>query len=134
MVVVHDHDHPRGFWKIARVEKTLPGKDGHFRGAVLKLPPKNGHTTTLQRPLQRLFPLEINHPCDSELLPQPDDHCCRTDGHIEDFEQDEPPVHTDDLQTFPKRANRSSALRARDKFKMWASDILEDTDDDNDDR
>ena len=29
MVVVHDHDHPRGFWKIARVEKTLPGKDGH---------------------------------------------------------------------------------------------------------
>ena len=130
---MHDQDHPRGFWKIARVERTLAGKDGHVRGAVLRLPSKNGRPTTLQRPLQLLYPLEINHTCDSESSPQPDEQHSQTDGNIEDCEQDEPPARPDDdAQTPPRQATRrSSALRAQDKFKVWASDLLENADDDN---
>ena len=36
------------------------GKDGRVRGAVLKHPAKDGQTTLLHRPLQLLYPLEIN--------------------------------------------------------------------------
>ena len=36
------------------------GKDGRVRGAVLKLPAKDGRTTLLRCPLQLMYPLEIN--------------------------------------------------------------------------
>jgi hypothetical protein len=59
---------------VARVEKLITGRDELVRGAVLKLPPKNGQQTTLQRPLQLIYPLEItqceSHPqreCDATL-------------------------------------------------------------------
>ena len=29
IILVHEQDQPRGFWKIARVEKMIIGKDGH---------------------------------------------------------------------------------------------------------
>ena len=60
MVLVHDPDHPRGFWKLAKVESLITGKDGVVRGAVLKVGSKSGPPTTLQRLLQLLYPLEIS--------------------------------------------------------------------------
>ena len=49
VILVHDQDHPRGFWKMARVRKHITGRDGQTRGAVLKLPinqrQKTYHTT-----------------------------------------------------------------------------------------
>ena len=60
MVLVHDEHQPRGFWKLAQVKETIVGKDGRIRGAVLKLPAKDGRTTLLRRLLQLLYPLEIN--------------------------------------------------------------------------
>ena len=59
VVVIHDEGCPRGFWKLAVIEKLIVGKDGHTRGAVLRLPSKDGQRTTLQRPLQRIYPLEV---------------------------------------------------------------------------
>ena len=29
IVMVHDQDHPRGFWMLAKVEKLLTGEDKH---------------------------------------------------------------------------------------------------------
>ena len=57
IVVVHD-DLPRGFWKLGCVEKLLPGRDGTVRGATVCVT-TNGKCTTLDRPLQRLYPMEI---------------------------------------------------------------------------
>ena len=37
----------------------ITGRDGKTRGAVVKVPAKNGGTTTLRCPLQLLYPLEI---------------------------------------------------------------------------
>ena len=51
----HDQDQPLSFWKLANVEQTITGE------AVLRLSAKNGRTTILQRPLQLLYPLEINN-------------------------------------------------------------------------
>ena len=52
MVVVHDSDIPRGFWKIGRMTKLITGKDNQVRGAVLRVAARGEQTTTLQRPLQ----------------------------------------------------------------------------------
>ncbi len=61
-VVLIQDDHPRGFWKLGRVEETIFGRDGQVRGAVLRVPSKSGRCTILRRPLQRLYPLEVG--CD----------------------------------------------------------------------
>ena len=58
VVLMHD-DSPRGFWNLAKVEKLITGRDGHVRGAVIRVPTNNGQTTLLQRPLQLLYPLEM---------------------------------------------------------------------------
>lgn len=58
-VLLIQDDHPRGFWKLGQVEDMIVGRDGQVRGAVLRVPSRSGHCTTLRRPLQRLYPLEI---------------------------------------------------------------------------
>jgi len=37
VVVVHDGDHPRGFWKLALVERLISGRDGHIEGSHAKI-------------------------------------------------------------------------------------------------
>ena len=60
IVVVHDEDNSRGFWKFAKVEKLLTGRDGLVREAILRVSSRNGRATILQRPLQLLYPLEVS--------------------------------------------------------------------------
>lgn len=48
IVVVHDSDTPRGFWKVARITKLITGKDGHCRGAELRVATRGEQATTLQ--------------------------------------------------------------------------------------
>ena len=43
------------------MEQLIQGSDDHVRGAVVRVSSKTG-STTLRRPLQRLYPLEIKHP------------------------------------------------------------------------
>ena len=59
IVLVHDEHHPRGFWKLAKVEKLIEGSDGHARGAVIRTPSKGTKTTILRCPLKFLYPLEL---------------------------------------------------------------------------
>ena len=47
MVVVHDSDMPKGFWKIGRVMKLITGKDDQVRGAVLRVAARGEQATTL---------------------------------------------------------------------------------------
>ena len=60
MVVVHSDNQPRGFWKLARVERTITGRDGKIRGAAVRIANSQGQPTILHRPIQCLYPLEIN--------------------------------------------------------------------------
>ena len=66
VVLVHDEGHPRGFWKLARIKSLVIGKDGRARGAVLRVASTGNQESLLQRPLQRLYPLEIRNPPPSE--------------------------------------------------------------------
>lgn len=59
IVLLYDDALPRSFWKLARVLELITGRDGKTRGAVVEVPAKNSGTTTLRRPLQLLYPLEV---------------------------------------------------------------------------
>lgn len=54
VVLVGDDNRKRIDWPLARVIRTIPGRDDVIRVCVLKT--KNGELT---RPIQRLYPLEV---------------------------------------------------------------------------
>ena len=62
LVMLHEEGLPRGFWRLAKIEDLIIGRDGRARGAKLKVSSRDGTVTTLQRPLSLLFPLEISCP------------------------------------------------------------------------
>ena len=49
----------RGFWKLACVKSLIDGNDGHTRGAILIVTSTGEKRIVLKRPLQRLYPLEV---------------------------------------------------------------------------
>lgn len=123
IVLVHD-DKPRGFWRLARIKNVITGKDGQIRGAILRVSSEKGHSTTLQRPLQRLYPLEIDcyvkepegeNPCESESpgaeTVEPVD---ATDGN------------GDGDSTTAERPKKKAAVQARDKIMAWTTHDSED--------
>ena len=55
---MYSDDQPRIFWKLGRIEKVLQGADGQRRAANVRVS-KNGHTSTLNHPIQHLYPLEV---------------------------------------------------------------------------
>ena len=125
IVVVHDQDHPRGFWKLAKVEKLLTGKDDHVRGATLRLPSKKGHMTTLQRPLQLLYPLELKS---KESSPPHKEGHPQDEEHTEACEQNRSVNGSNVGDT--QRPKRFSAKRAQDRFKVWSSELSDSGDGD----
>lgn len=48
------------FWKSAKVEKLLPGKDGNTRAAIIKVSSADRIPRLLKRSVKHLFPLEVN--------------------------------------------------------------------------
>ena len=72
VVLVHDDNSPRGFWKIALVRSLIVGRAGRVRGAVLKVGSADSRESLLQRPLQRLYPLEIGSAPNNSEVSNPD--------------------------------------------------------------
>ncbi|CAB4006889.1 E3 ubiquitin- ligase DZIP3, partial [Paramuricea clavata] len=61
IVLVHDENHPRSFWRIGRIKELVNSTaDGKSRGAVVQVMSKKGKVTTLRCPLQLLYLMEIN--------------------------------------------------------------------------
>ena len=70
IVLVHDEAYPRTHWKLGRVERLIKGHDEQIRAAVVRVASRSG-TTTLRRPVQLLYPLEINHADHEEAESEP---------------------------------------------------------------
>ena len=56
MVIVHEESLPRSFWKLGQIKSLIVGKDGRTRGATVRVAGKNQRFTSLNRPLQLLYP------------------------------------------------------------------------------
>ena len=64
-VIVRTDDKNRGKWPLAIVQQLFPGPDGHIRAVQLRT--KNG---ILERPVQHLYPLELQCDCNDEVIPE----------------------------------------------------------------
>ena len=49
-----------------KVHQLIKGHDGLVRGAIVRVPTKEGKTTLLRRPLRCLYPLECNSGVDEK--------------------------------------------------------------------
>ena len=108
---MEDDDKPRALWKLARVTDLITGRDGHTRGAILRVP-SGGHGV-LQRPLQRLYPLEVTtrqensvKTTDNVRAPQRAISKNATTGH--------------ESEPTPPRPRRTAAVKARDRIAACA--------------
>ena len=62
-MIIHEENRPKGLWKLGRVEELLKRNDDHVRGAVVRVvASKETSFTVLQRPVQRLYPVEFRVP------------------------------------------------------------------------
>ena len=59
VVTVHQDKVPRGFWRLGKFEHLIESKDGKVRGATLKVGSPGGKMSLINRPLSKLFPVEI---------------------------------------------------------------------------
>ena len=60
VVVVHVEGQPRGHWKLGVIERVMVGADGVVRAALVGVTTK-GRSSTLCRPIQHLYPIEVRH-------------------------------------------------------------------------
>ncbi len=109
IVVVYSEDQPRNRWLLGRVVRAIAGRDSQIRAATVRVC-RNGRITTLDRPIQHLYPLEV---------------AVRTDTEPE--RQDETVVDTTDHETASRRETisssrprRSAAAEARDRILAQA--------------
>ena len=59
IVTVYDEDHPRGLWRLGRIEEVIPSADGNIRGVLVKVVSKGGQVQFIRRPVQHIYPLEV---------------------------------------------------------------------------
>ena len=108
VVVLHNEDKHRGFWKLGLVEKLLTGLDGKPRGAVVRVHQRGNSTTLLRRPVQRLYPIEVGPPNSSN-----------SDSQVESSvgEVPQPQLETDlTPATGLRRSHRSKVQETRDRM------------------
>lgn len=113
IVVVHDEERPRGFWRLARVQDLITGADGLVRGATIRVKSKNRRSSTLRRPIQLLYPLEIRSEDESVAS---DDHGGPAVNHAaEDFQQ---PIQ-------PRRnPRRAAAVESERRRRAWIEELV----------
>ena len=124
-MLLEDQDKPHGFWRLARVEKLLTGKDDQVRGAEIHVSTPTRQPSKLRRPVQARYPLEVSHPVQDEFT----ERSC-------EFQGDGTKVATTptaDITTTPKleqsrpRSTCGADTRANQKFKRWAAELTEDS-------
>ena len=60
IVIVHDESLPCAFWKLGQVQEIHSGPDGMPRSALVRVATRDRQHTMLKRPLQLLYPLEVD--------------------------------------------------------------------------
>ena len=63
---IQEENTKRNSWKLGIVEKLISGKDGQVRGAQVRKATTRGKPEILNRPVQKLFPLETERKLDVE--------------------------------------------------------------------
>ena len=59
IVILKNDSTSRNFWKLAKIEELLPGRDGTIRSAVVKVANDTRKPVLLKRVVQQLIPIEV---------------------------------------------------------------------------
>ena len=63
IVTLAEDNCSRGAWRLGKVEHLIRSKDGEVRGATVKVVTPKGKTTLINRPVSKLYPLEVSDNC-----------------------------------------------------------------------
>ena len=135
-VVIYDEDHPRGLWRLGRIQELIRSTDGAVRAARVVVVSGNGKKTTLKRPIQHLHPLEVREGTAPEVpqaeqdtpaeMPaeeagrEPSDQTIDVpDPDVQDREDQEPVQKTQ-----RRRPGRAAAQQARENIRDLAGQDL----------
>ncbi|XP_064620787.1 uncharacterized protein LOC135483687 [Lineus longissimus] len=110
VVQIENSSVPRTRRNLGVITKVYPGRDRLIRSVDLKT--KSGQ---LNRPIAKLYPLEVN----STMFNAPDDNETPTKPPAGPIAQD-----TNNDARDNARPKRKSALKAQNKIKDWAKDLL----------
>ena len=117
IILIHDEDHPKLYWKMGKVEDLIMGADGAVRGATVRTRSGSG-LVLLKRPIQRLFPLEVSS--------DPGGTCLSTD-HVESEQEVSLEKDLPEPQNLPEpqriRPQRVASQRARQRIKGWTDQL-----------
>ena len=125
IVIIHEDQTVRGFWRLGKIRELITGLDGQTRGAVVDTV-SGGRSSVLRRPVQKLYPLEISQEEESETRDTREtqggsidqEKATNDSGHhggdLPESRPSEVPANTH-LST-PSRPRRAAAVEARDKI------------------
>ena len=105
IVLVHD-DTPRAGWKLAIIEEVITGHDGHIRAVNIRT--SSGRTN---RPISRLYPLEINSEADTEHV----------NADVTSIQENSNPSSQQNSQIQDIRPTRQAAMKAHARVAEWTS-------------
>ena len=115
VVVVHEEDQPRGKWRVGKILDLIVGSDGCTRGALVQVRSKGGKCTKLRRPVQRLYPLEIQ--CEVPVQQTAEVSSSQNPDPVSTELRTEQTVST---RSCPRRA---AAVEADRRRKTWLEDL-----------
>jgi hypothetical protein len=123
IVIIHDDAHPRGLWKLGKVENLITGVDGHVRGAAVRVLSSGQNTTILKRPVQRLYPLEVQAEGGlTSPLPQDTPRLTSADGENPiDLSEGNTPAEL--VPQGNVRQRRKAFIRAQGNLKQWVDQL-----------
>jgi len=104
IVIVHIDKQVRGLWKLGKIKRLPEGADGLVRGAVIRVPSKSA-SKTLRRPLNCLYPLEIESVMSDDPVDAVNDNSPpREDEQVQQSEDAE--SHSRPKRAVAQRANQ----------------------------
>ena len=53
-MTIYDEGHPRGMWRLGKIENLIEGVDEQVRGVYVRVMSKKGHMKILCRPIQHI--------------------------------------------------------------------------------
>lgn len=67
-MIVQEDNVRRNLWRLGRIERLITGSGGIVRGAAVKIGERGKASTVIERPIQKLYPLETHQPkpCNQE--------------------------------------------------------------------
>ena len=112
---MHEEDQPRRKWRVGKILDLILGSDGCTRGALVQVRSKGGKCTKLRRPVQRLYPLEIQ--CEVPVQQTAEVRSSQNPDPVSTEVRTKQPVSTRSC------ARRAAAVEADRRKTTWLEDL-----------